>query len=502
MNIFSAYLQVFILPKSSSIILLPNCFFLVLIMIIQALNRSFPMYRIKTFTLLFYLAFFSQNVFSSEIEDLVFDMEEKLQGKFPVSPLDALKTRIGGLIKLDSHLTNNEGIPNSSHNDSAGTTNTRVDLMIEGELNQDVTFNVTYAFANLTFLKNPDGADRSYEKRRSFKFFYRAWMNYNIDPKFQIKIGRYVTPFTRYADTYSPMAEKAIDLPEYVLTTGLFYPLFLDGIRLHGSTKMADTRLTYSLYGGVYSYFGDSPGYNATDIEMEALSGYPQNLVYGTRLVWDLFNNNLSLGLSALSGKRIETYKAYSLDMKLSLGKFKMTIEGGWTDESSVNDICSATELNTEYAAKALAAAAGTSCNQGTYVTSDAANLITWSKALKDYYTSRADSNKKFLTIEPYYWFNQKWMLAGRWDYIDMSSPLWGNGGSYTIKSLALNYLPFSNLMFKAGWSFIDYEKENSTNEFTSTSVLNAVVNADRVSGAQQIDPDYHRYFIGAYLSF
>ena len=95
----------------------------------------------KTLLTFFLLCLIGQSAWADlkadikDIDDRLFDLEEKLQGKFPANPIDALKLRIGGTIYHDQRYAVNE----KGYHDSLMST-TRMDMLVAGDLNDKTEF--------------------------------------------------------------------------------------------------------------------------------------------------------------------------------------------------------------------------------------------------------------------------------------------------------------------------------------------------------------------------
>ena len=439
----------------------------------------------KFLTFLVASLLFTQSGFAGtaqEIEDLdnrVFELEEKVQGKFPVTPIDAMKLRFGGTIHQKmAAATSEDFVGGENKLDLANET--RVDLMFAGDLNKKIDFIFVPAWFYMSPRKFRDSAARDAENsRQTMQLVYRANFNYKLGGGHKLTVGRYMTPYGLYLGTYSPAADNMSTWPSMILPTGgVTFDTVLDGLKYSGSAKMGSVNLKYNTYVGVQAIDG---GVFAQDpLEEYLVKGNTNELTSGIRLDFGMLNNKVNLGLNYQIGHRIKQFQVFGGDLMLNFGKFKMKAEFVKTKEANVED--------------------GTPPNLMGAVSYP--GVMSLNDDIKGYFATLLDSDKTTYYIEPMFYFSEKFMMALRYDFADYKN-VFNNFGEKKVISAAFNYFPCPKLRIKFAVDKHDYESETGMNAFSDSSTtpkLNGMFNPSMA--AQAADPDYMEYSLSATLSF
>ncbi len=418
----------------------------------------------------------------SDIEDLdnrIFDIEERLAGKFPATPIDAKTLRIGGTIYHDQRYAVNE----DGYHDSLVST-TRMDMLING----DLTDNIEYIFVPSWFFLSPrvnmDAANRRADgERQTMTLIYRLNATYKFNSNNSIVIGRFVTPFGSYVDTYSPSADNMSYWPQMVIPMGgvTFTPV-LDGLMYKGQHFFKSFSWHYKIYAAIHATDGGTQA--SSPFQKYLLQGTPNKHHYGFRTTFNFLNSRVQLGFSGQFGERFygsNTYRkfaVYGTDLNLNFGKFKIRAEWLKTNEGNVPN-------NTFSAPTSVTFATETQ--------------------IRDYMAQYLDSNKESYYIEPTYQISDKWMLALRYDYADFNSLLFHHGKAKKIYSATINYFPMEKLMLKFSVDKHDYDATADDIYNKNVAGANPFDMMPAQSGGQmdaKANPDYVEYSISATLSF
>jgi hypothetical protein len=452
------------------------------------------------------LAFVSATSFASvqsdikDLDDRVFDLEEKLGGKYPFKPIDAQKGRFGGVLYHDQRIAQSESYTGK---DSGGDVNsfTRIDLMVAGDLNDDLSYLFVPAWFYMSPRRHEDTAARETAgKRTDYMLVYRGYMKWDLDNKRHLKIGRFLAPFGAYISTYSPSTDFVSYWPQNVSPTGgiTFTPV-VDGIQYACNQGMFDVKL----YAAIHGVNGGSAAQNP--LEQRLLRGTPDKHLYGGRFGVKPINM-LDIGLSVQAGERYYgidmgnsnkdlygKFAAFAFDAKLNMGKFVVKAEYMKTNEEAVTDLYTAVQM--ENLLK----------SQGAGATNYDQNIFLMDY-MKGYYSTRMDSNKTSYYIEPSYRINQKFMIAFRYDYVDYKNVMHLNKEK-SIYRMGLNYFvhPKFKLMFNVDKH--DYKAANASasnpfyaNRASTTYFLNSLMNPS--AAALEANPDFMEYGISATMSF
>lgn len=153
----------------------------------------------------------------TEIDDRLFDVEEKMGGKYPITPIDAKKARFGGALRYEYNIVKsnkvyslNSGVATTEKlqvPDTINTSNARMDLYFAGDVNDDIEYLLVPSLWHNTAGDDFDSAARTFDGDRWTEMIvYRLWGMYKTSFG-NFKFGRMLTPFGTYMNTYSPVAE-------------------------------------------------------------------------------------------------------------------------------------------------------------------------------------------------------------------------------------------------------------------------------------------------------
>jgi len=424
----------------------------------------------KHFFLLILCALAAGTVSANSLEELdqrVFDLEDKLSGKKPVTPMDSLGGKFGGVLYT--------GVNMAASKDYAGKKSPkdlnnvlRLDMYFTGDVTKDIEYMIVpfwYYWSPRT-ANNGEYADRSSEgQRETITFIYRLNAKFKFANNQSLTAGRYVAPFGTYLATYSPLSDQLSYWPQMVLPNGgITYSPVIDGLNYDGQTSFGGSTLKYNAYVGMQSV--DGATFTLNDLEKKMFIGYPHRLIYGGYLNFATLDNMLAIGTSVQAGKRYNDFIAYGVDAQLNLGKFVLKGEMMKTDEDD-------------------------------YADQETAATVTTADAFIDYYISRLDSDKTSYYVEPSYRINDKFQIALRYDFIDFDSEAFYHNDEKTIIRLGLNYFPTPGSIVRIGVDKHDFKATQATAD-EQTFIMNQLI----PTTAATVDPDYMEYSASLTLSF
>ncbi len=442
---------------------------------------------------------FSQNSWAdlksqvSNLDDRLFNLEEKLEGKFPVTPIDAKKLRLGGILYHDQrYAVGEDKCPAGFSCKNSLMSSTRMDIMVAG----DLTDKIDYLFVPVWYFHSPranaDAANRRSDgKRQTMTLVSRLNFRYKFSGNHSMTVGRFMAPFSSYVDTYSLNADKLSARPQMVSPLGIVFAPILDGFLYTGKYFAKNISFQYKLYAALHATDGGAMA--ETPFQKYLFNGTPSKHRYGFRTIFGFWHNRLQLGLSGQFGERFygenttikPVYRKvadYGVDLNLNLGKLKLRAEYVKTNEESV--------ANSTF--DPLCKISG-SCPDNPDVTFSSSN------DMRNFLTQYLDSNKESYYVEATYTFNPTWMLAFRYDYMDFASYLFAHGKAKTILETTINFFPTENLMLKFSVDKHDYD---ATADDIKNNPLSSLAKMSGGEEDAQVDPDYMEYSLSATLSF
>lgn len=454
----------------------------------------------------------------TEIDDRLFDVEEKLGGKYPMTSIDAKKSRFGGAMKFEFTMVKSETVDSIDKtrvsqqdlqvDDTITTMNNRMDLFFAGDITDNLEYLLVPSFWHNTYGDDWDSAARTYEGDRWTEMIvYRMWGMYKTSFG-NFKFGRMLAPFGTYSNTYSPIAERVPFFPESMLrgaSHGIFFDFILDGVQYQKQFRLGSSKLNIQAYSGVSAVLS-SEVVNEVD-----LSGNPEDINVGARIGFTTLGDKIDVGASIYHGRRRSSFTNYAFDTTMRFGRFGLKGEYQMSKENTFSGQgCSAKQVADAVYRVAVyndvLAALGSAPSEAIRVSGGDPNLDCTDNAVKAYnlaktatgssstallaYLSAAAtsalrdtlvSNKSQYYIEPTFQITDKLMLAGRYDWFDANTEAIFMGGEKTVYALSLHYKPNPLVNFQITAAKHDFEAGNGKN-----AVFRAL--DDLATGAQVSD--------------
>ncbi|ODS32118.1 MAG: hypothetical protein SCARUB_02768 [Candidatus Scalindua rubra] len=288
-----------------------------------------------------------------EFDLRLFEIEDKIGDKSLVSIFDAERLNLGGFIS-----TNFTSMFKDDDNWSA-IDNNHLELVIAPRITENLN-----AFFSLTLMtradwdnsvveaNNPNGVampPQSLTSKRKFdnlKFknaLLIGWGEWNLTDWFNIRFGRYVTPWgIRNIEHFqplflahsSPLFLRNLNLNQSILMNSPIIASSLQGLDIKGTFGLGENSLEYSAYAGS-SQATESPELDTNRLE---------NIVTGARLAYSFYHDIFTFGTNFQHGRRgnvvtLETddvgrmvlketdYDAWGLDFKVNYRNFGLKAE-------------------------------------------------------------------------------------------------------------------------------------------------------------------------------
>lgn len=332
----------------------------------------------------------------NEIEETVYDLDEKVGSETIANAFDASNLDIGGFINTTFTYVDGEDGSASAFNRQ------NFELLIRADLSEQWSAFFAGGFlreGNVSFDDDGDGVLNEAGERRNPEFAIAsgvgpggtvtpeiiAWLNYKHNDAFNIQLGRQITPHGIINIEHFPATLLDQEQPLFLRPFGgqTIFPNFNTGIQAHGKFFHGDNTLGYNVYAGAAQ----------SAIEEEIIGG---------RLQYDLGNYGVTVGLNAATGSRNETgngdYDLVGADLLIDKGPIL------WKNEI--------------------------------FATSE----------------DTGPGRLGFYT-QPAYRFNDKWIGFYRYDYLDDgangTAAVPDNAGDVTEHMVGLNYLPDPNVRLR-----------------------------------------------------
>lgn len=220
----------------------------------------------------------------AEIEDTVFDLDDKVGSRAVVNAFDAASLDIGGFVHSTyTYVDTDTG--------SAGAFDTQnFELIIKADLDENWS-----AFVVGGFLREEDngivldgaGGNPDFTLANKNPLII-GWVNYKYSDALNIQAGRQITPHGIVNIEHFPQILLDPRQPQFLRPFGgdTLFPNFTTGVQAHGKF----------FYDG-----GDSLQYNAY---AAADQSDPEALIYGGRVAYTHADSGATFGLNALTGDR------------------------------------------------------------------------------------------------------------------------------------------------------------------------------------------------------
>ena len=259
-----------------------------------------------------------------DIENIVYDIDEKVGGNTLVNAFDAESINLGGF--LHQTFTHVEG------EDSSESSFNRT--IFELLLSADITDNLSAFFAT-AFIRegSPDFTDGSDANRRNPKFNVEnktrqviGWGNWEFSDAANVRFGRFITPHGIVNIDHFPAILIDPEQPQFLRPFGgdTIFPNFVNGVEFHGS----------QFVNGM-----DTVRYNAYVANHQADS---ERLLAGGRAEYGLTDYGVKVGANASAGSRdnleSSSYIMYGADLLYDKGPVLWKNEVFVTDEDLGDD--------------------------------------------------------------------------------------------------------------------------------------------------------------------
>lgn len=267
-----------------------------------------------------------------EIEDTVYDIDEKVGSKTLAKAFDASRFDIGGFVNTAfTHVRGEDG--------SASAWNRQnFELLIRADLNDQWSAFFAGGWlreGNVSFDDDGDGILNEAGERRNPDFSLQsgvpggtanpqiiAWANYKHNDALNLKIGRMITPHGIINIEHFPNVLLDQEQPLFLRPFGgqTIFPNFTTGAQIHGQFFNGDDTITYNAYSA-------------------AAQGAPEELIHGGRVSYNFGNAGLTFGLNAATGSRSEgadsDYTLVGADLLFDKGPILWKNEIFATDEEN-----------------------------------------------------------------------------------------------------------------------------------------------------------------------
>lgn len=332
----------------------------------------------------------------AEIEDVVYDLDEKVGSETIANAFDASNLDIGGFFNTAYTYVDGE-------DGGAGAFNRQnFELLIRADLDENWSAFFAGGFlreGNVSFDDDGDGNLNEPGERRDPDFAIAAgapggtvnpeiiaWANYKHNDALNVRLGRMITPHGIINIEHFPSTLLDQEQPQFLRPFGgqTIFPNFTTGVQAHGNLFYGDDTLSYNAYVAA------------------AQSAIEEELV-GGRVGYTFGDEGVTVGLNAATGSRTETgnggYNLVGADLLIDKGPILWKTEIFATDEDN------------------------------------------------------GDDRFAFYT-QPAYRFTDKWVGFYRYDYLDDGSngttAVPDNAGDTTEHVVGLNYLPTPNTRLRA----------------------------------------------------
>lgn len=248
-----------------------------------------------------------------EVEEVVFDVEEKVGSRAVVKAFDATSLDIGGFLHSAFSFVDGSNGSSSSFNRQV------FELLARAELGPHWS-----AFLAQAFIRQSNILYTDPQGRRTPDFVIAgasptviAWANYKKSDAFNVRIGRWVTPQGIINIEHFPAVLLDPEQPQFLRPFGgqTMFANFMTGINIHG-TKFAGMggkgALKYDIYVGNFA-------------------GSTTHVNYGGRLGYKFGDSGFAAGLNYSGGQRgkgvAQRYNVFGFDLLYDKGPLELKSE-------------------------------------------------------------------------------------------------------------------------------------------------------------------------------
>ena len=221
----------------------------------------------------------------SYVEETVFQLDDRTNGRTVANTFDASKLNIGGFINTAFTYVDGEGGSAKAFNRQ------NFEILMRADLDDQWSAFFAGGFlreGNIVFTdtqrrKNPDfGIDNKNPE-------IIAWMNYKHNDQFNLRLGRIITPHGIVNIEHFPSVLLDQEQPQFLrpFSGDTIFPNFTTGLEAHGDFFYGNDTLNYRAY-------------------VSTAQDDPEELLYGGRLAYTLGDYGLTFGVNGLIGTRNE----------------------------------------------------------------------------------------------------------------------------------------------------------------------------------------------------
>ena len=342
-----------------------------------------------------------------EIEDMLFDIDERVGSHPLVHAFDAINLNFGGFLTQQFTTAVGEDSSKSSFNA------TQLELLISADVTEDISFFAALGFLREADLNLADPVNPGFMPFASRNPQIIAWANYRFSDKFELRVGRFITPHGIINIEHFPPVLLDLNQPQFLrpFPGQSIFPNFQQGVQGHGKFFMGkdqENSLQYAVYAAQHP--SSSEDFN-----------------FGGRLAYNQSKSGLTVGVNYAHGHRKSGAGP--------LGNFSIVPVASLT--SNDYDMVGADVLIDK-------------------------DRILWKNEI--FYTFEKGANNRFaFYTQPGYRLNDKWIVFYRYDYFDP-----GQGLADSMEHvLGLNYLPKPNVRFRGEYIYKQLGvNENNLNVF------------------------------------
>ena len=268
----------------------------------------------------------------TEMEDIVYDLDEKVGSETLANAFDASNLDIGGFV--NTAFTYVDGEDGSA----AAWNRQNFELLIRADLDDQWSAFFAGGFireGNVGFDDDQDGTLNEAGERRNPDFAIEpgvaggtknpqiiAWVNYKHNDALNLKLGRLITPHGIINIEHFPATLLDQEQPLFLRPFGgqTIFPNFTTGAQVHGQFFFGDDMLSYNAYSA-------------------SAQSAAEELIHGGRVAYNFGDEGVTVGLNAATGSRTEgtngDYTLAGADLLIDRGPVLWKSEIFTTDEEN-----------------------------------------------------------------------------------------------------------------------------------------------------------------------
>ncbi len=345
-----------------------------------------------------------------ETELTVADIDEKVGSRAVVHAFDGMQLDLGGFMHTAfTHINGDQGSASSFD---------RLTFEILAKVKFSERFSAFFAQA---FIRESNTRFNDTFRRKNPGMVFSgaggvktplviAWANYRYNDAFNIRVGRYITPFGIINIEHFPALLLDTEQPQFLrpFSGDTIFPNFLTGAQGHGKFFFGDNYLQYYAYTGVFT--GSSP----------------ERFYSGARLAYTVSEWGATMGINGGWGRR-----------SLTTAPPDTTVVGSDTTFGMI----------------------------GGDLLIDKGPILWKTELFFTNEDSNAGGNRTAFYTQPAYRITDQWIAFYRYDFLNDGSLLVQSGGrnstpgNSTEHMIGVNYLPVPNVRLRATLARKDWSK-------------------------------------------